>query len=499
MANNHQGDTQHGIDIIRAMGEIARTEDIRAAVKLQFRQLDTFIHPDFKDRKDVKHIDRFQSTRMDREQFEALVAETRKQNMVTMCTPFDEESVDLIMEMRIDVIKVGSCSATDYPLLEKIAITGRPVVASTGGMHLKDIDRLVSFFKDHGTKFALMHCVAIYPTPNEKLVLNQIEFLRQRYPDVPIGFSTHEDPNNTTAVAIAYAKGAKLFERHVGVETEKHKLNNYSSNPEQVRAWVKAYKNAVVSCGGEQRTPPNLSELESLRTLMRGVFVKRAVKKGEVIHRKDVFFAMPLQEGQLFSGNWREGQIADKDYEANAALSDNIAHLESSEKELVYEIMLQVKGMLNNARIFIGKDSSVEISHHYGLERFREYGAVIVTCINRSYCKKLVIQLPRQKHPYHQHKRKEETFQLLAGDVEVEVDGFRSQLKPGDTLLVGPGQWHKFHTLGGAIFEEVSTTHFNDDSIYDDEKIARLPREKRKTMIPNWEAAFHNNPDLGHP
>ena len=113
---------------------------------------------------------------------------------------------------------------------------------------------------------------------------------------------------------------------------------------------------------------------------------------------------------------------------------------------------------------------------------------MIIDVINRQYCKKLIIQLPRQKHPYHYHKVKEETFQLLHGDLEVELEGKRIKVQPGDTVLVEPGTWHKFHTLSGAIFEEVSTTHFNEDSFYEDPRIARLARETRKTVIPNWHA-----------
>ena len=97
--------------------------------------------------------------------------------------------------------------------------------------------------------------------------------------------------------------------------------------------------------------------------------------------------------------------------------------------------------------------------------------------------------LPRQKHPYHFHKLKEETFQLLFGDLEIELEGKRSKLKLGDTFLIKPGQWHKFHTLAGVIFEEVSTTHYNNDSFYADEQINRMKREDRKTKIPNWEIA----------
>ena len=110
--------------------------------------------------------------------------------------------------------------------------------------------------------------------------------------------------------------------------------------------------------------------------------------------------------------------------------------------------------------------------------------------MNRGYCKKLIALLPRQKHPYHYHKQKEETFHLLNGDLEVEIDGREVTLRPGDTVLVQPECWHKFQSLNGAIFEEISTTHYNNDSYYEDQRIARLPRELRKTELPNWEAAI---------
>ena len=405
-----------------------------------------------------------------------------------MCTPFDEESLDIILDLDIKIIKVASCSAGDRPLLERITQVNRPVVVSTAGLSMDKIDRLVSFLESKNMHFALMHCVAIYPTPNNKLRLNQINLLKERFPHVPIGFSTHEDPDNSVAIQIAYAKGARLFERHVGMETEKHKLNRYSSRPEQIARWIEAYKQAVEACGGDYRSPASPEEIASLRSLMRGVFAREEIKKGDKLNRDKVYFAMPLHDGQLVSGDWFDGVEADRDYSPNEPVNETVGDFTLPPEEIIYRIMLQVKGMLSKARIHIGKDSSIELSHHYGLERFREFGAVIMDCINRKYCKKLIIQLPRQKHPYHFHKVKEETFQLLYGDMEVELEGKRIKLQAGDTVLVKPGEWHKFHTLGGAIFEEVSTTHFNNDSFYEDERIAKLPRKARKTVIPNWNA-----------
>ena len=486
LANNHQGDPEHALNIINALGDVTEKAGVRGAFKFQFRQLDTFIHPDYKQKKDVKHISRFMETALTKQQYEVLTEAVIKNGMYTICTPFDEESVDLILDLNIEIIKIASCSAMDRPLLERVAKVNRPVIVSTAGLSMSKIDGLVSFLESNNINFALMHCVAIYPTPNNKLRLNQINLLKERFPHVPVGFSTHEDPDNYVPIQIAYGKGAELFERHVGMETEKYKLNGYSSRPEQIAQWIEVYKETVDACGGEHRGPALPEEIASLRSLMRGVFAGDEIKKGDNLSRDKVFFAMPLHDAQLTSGEWFDKAEANRDYARNEPVNETVANLTLTPEEIIYRIMLQVKGMLHKARIQIGKDSSIELSHHYGLERFREFGAVIMNCINRKYCKKLIIQLPRQKHPYHFHKRKEETFQLLYGDMEVELDGKRIIPQVGDTLLVKPGEWHKFHTLHGAVFEEVSTTHYDNDSFYEDERIAKIPRKARKTLISNW-------------
>lgn len=492
LANNHQGDMVHATHIIQQIGQVVKQHGMRAGLKLQFRELDSFIHPAFKDKQEPKHIPRFLGTRLSTDDFKKLVDEVRRQNLLTICTPFDEPSVDLIHQLDIQVIKIASCSATDWPLLERAADSGRPVIFSTGGLSLEQIEQVVSFFDYKNVDFALMHCVAIYPTPTDKLQLNQIDLLKSRFPQIPIGWSTHEDPNDTTPIQIAHAKGARLFERHVGISTKKYKLNAYSSTPPQLDLWFKAYQEAVDACGGQRRCPAPPEEMISLNSLMRGVFAKQTIREGDSIRPSQIFFAMPLQKGQLRSGQWRDSLVANRDYQVGELLDVAVADSPVTDQELIYRVILQAKGMMNAARIFIGQNSPIEISHHYGLSRFREFGCILIDCVNRSYCKKLVVMLPRQKHPYHYHKQKEETFQLLHGDLEVELDGQPTNLKPGDQVLVPRECWHKFHTLDGAIFEEISTTAYQNDSYYEDDKIAILPRESRKTKIPNWGTMVQN-------
>lgn len=314
MANNHQGSIQHGLKIINETAKVSNEAGVRGAIKFQFRQLDTFIHPDYRNTAENKHIPRFLSTRLSPDDFEAMANEIRKNKLNTISTPFDEESVDLILQMDLDIIKIASCSSKDWPLLERITQTGKPIICSTAGLNIKEIDNLVSFFDHRGAHYAIMHCVALYPTPPDKLQLNQIESLCIRYPHITIGFSTHENPENFDAMKIAYAKGARIFERHVGIGTDEFKLNAYSSTPAQIKKWLEAHKEAVLSCGAEARPLAGENEVASLCSLMRGVFAKKAIKKGTQIKRSDVFFAMPLLPQQLTSAKWNENMIADRDY-----------------------------------------------------------------------------------------------------------------------------------------------------------------------------------------
>ena len=467
--------------------QVVNGNGARAAFKLQFRQLATFIHPRHRTESDNKHVGRFLSTELPGVDFRTLVEETRNSGMVTMCTPFDEESVQTLVEMEIEVIKVASCSAIDWPLLETIAECNLPVVISTGGLTLKEIDEIVSFFDHRRVHFALEHCVSIYPTPREQLELNQIEVLRRRYPDKVIGFSTHEDPDDLLPVAVAVAKGARILERHVGVETDQYKLNAYSSTPQQVDRWIAAALDAARVCGSQERQAAPEVETAALRSLKRGIYARHRIKQGAPVTRAEVYFAMPCEDGQLSSGEWRDGLTTVADIEKDHGLSKKVLDVpDDLDKQVLFTSIHRIKGMLNEASIALGTEFEVEFSHHYGLSRFDEVGATLITCVNRDYCKKLVIQMPGQHHPLHYHKQKEETFQVLYGAVEMEVEGRPRVLYPGDTQLVHQGVWHQFHTEGGAILEEISTRDVPNDSFYEDKEINRLQRHERKTLVKHW-------------
>ena len=122
----------------------------------------------------------------------------------------------------------------------------------------------------------------------------------------------------------------------------------------------------------------------------------------------------------------------------------------------------------------------MEISAHFGLDNFFETGCVIVSKINRQYCKKILVMLPNQAHPTHRHMIKEESFELLSGDCELVLNGKKIDLQLGDPKLINTKVDHSFSSKNGCVIEEVSTTHFPGDSIYQNPKINKLTLEERK-------------------
>ncbi len=314
MTNNHQGRVERGLQIIREHSRIVRFNNVRAAIKLQFRDLDNFIHKDFAARTDIRYIKRVTDTRLSKDQYAVLVETIRKSGCIPLATPFDEKSVEWCQEFDMPLIKVASADGNDWLLLEKIAKTRKPVIVSTGGVTLKDMDDLVVFFENRNIPLALNHCVAAYPTEDYEMELHQIDFLRKRYPGHPIGLSSHEYRDWRSSLLVAYGKGARLFERHIDIHSDGAEIAAYSSLPEQIDVWFKAFHKAQEMCGTaeEHRKPPLPKEVDYLDSYVRGVYARRDLAEGETLTEEDIYLAIPLQKGQLSTRELMLGRYGHK-------------------------------------------------------------------------------------------------------------------------------------------------------------------------------------------
>lgn len=341
LANNHWGNLQRGLRIVKEFASVVRYNNVRAAIKLQFRDVDNFIHKKFVNREDIRYIKKTLDTRLTRDELAQLVEAVRRAGCVRLVTPFDEKSVDLCMELGVEIIKIASSDITDWPLLEKIAKTRKPVLVSTGGSSLKDIDDMVTFFDNRNIPLAINHCVSLYPAEDAELQLNQIDFLKQRYPGHVIGLSTHEYHDWRASMLIAYAKGARTFERHIDIKTDDKPFSPYCSTPEQVAEWFQAFHKAREMCGapGIEKAPSSQREIDYLTSLVRGVYARHNLPAGHTLTPNDYYLAIPLQKGQLSCRELLNDQVLAKSVKADAPLMvDSVDSLYNRDEGLKRQI-----------------------------------------------------------------------------------------------------------------------------------------------------------------
>lgn len=347
-ANNHFGDMDKGIKLIHDHGQVARVNNIRAAIKLQFRKMDTFVHDGYKGNQEIKYIQKTEDKALTKAQYQILVDKIKSMSCIPLSTPFDEESVDLCVEFDMPIIKIASSDVNDWPLIEKIASTRRAVIASSGGASEKDLDDLVSFFKKRDIPLCINHCVSLYPSEDYQLQLDQIDYIKDRYPSNVIGFSTHEMTDWSNSMLISYAKGARSWERHIDIEYKDYPVQKYCSLPQNCDEWYQAFHKAKEMCGGNNNSRREISkeETEYLDALVRGVYVKKDLNAGLEINSSNFdeyfYLAVPLKKGQLSCREIFNGEKIIKDIKADQPLKiQDVDGIYASDENLRKRILLR--------------------------------------------------------------------------------------------------------------------------------------------------------------
>ena len=139
--------------------------------------------------------------------------ECEKNNVEFMSTPFDEPSLEVLINLDIDILKIASFDLGNLPFIDKIGATKKPVVLSVGGGHDHHIDKSVETLLGHHNNIAVLHCVSEYPCEHDRLGLSNIKELIRKFPDCTIGSSDHF--NGILSGPVAYMQGARVFEKHV--------------------------------------------------------------------------------------------------------------------------------------------------------------------------------------------------------------------------------------------------------------------------------------------
>ncbi|ASY14010.1 putative sialic acid synthase [Candidatus Planktophila dulcis] len=484
LANNHGGSVELAKVMCQELAELQDESGFRIAMKLQYRNLDTFIAQKYKGDHSFSYIKRFEDTALTWDEFGEITNFAKSLGLLTAATPFDEVSVDYVHSHGHDILKVASASATDWPLLNTICATQLPTIVSTGGLSDKETERVASRFSNAQIDFAIMHCVAIYPTASAQLNLTRISELKEKFRR-PTGYSTHEDPADLLAGPLALAAGASILERHYGKSTEKIGVNSYSSERAIFSSWLHQLTETILRLADIDFDNTVSVQKETLRKLQRGVRAAIDIPNSTQITEQLSVFSIPVIGNQLTANDLsiRNRFVTTEDIKAGEEVT-TLRILQESSLDILDTIVRETRDTLNLAKIVLKQDQQLEISHHYGIEKFYEYGMVMITQINREYCKKILVLQAGQSHPEHLHHQKEETLILLRGDVRISLDGIEHVLAPGQILVIPRETKHSFYTHGGCVLEEISTQHVPSDSYYSDESINS--NLSRKTFSSFW-------------
>jgi len=214
IGNNHNG------DFFLAKRSIEEAVKAGAdAVKFQKRFLDEVFTkemqdtPQTKDQIYGKTYGEYRSElELGEEDFMNLKKIAQELGVIFFATPFDKKSVDFLENIGVDVYKIASFDNTNIPLLEYVASKGKPIILSVGMSTLDETDLAIDTILKQTDQLILMHCVSIYPTPDEHLNLSTISYLKERYAPLPVGYSGHERDILPSIASVVL--GGDVIERH---------------------------------------------------------------------------------------------------------------------------------------------------------------------------------------------------------------------------------------------------------------------------------------------
>lgn len=204
-------------------------------------------------------------------------------------SPFDISSVDFLEKLNCQAYKIASPEITDIPLIEKIALTKKPIILSTGLASLKDIDLVVKTIKKKHKKFSILKCVSSYPNPLKDLNLLSIKLIKDRY-KCSVGFSDHTI--GCLAAKVAVTQGATIIEKHFKNDNDDFSIDSHFSMELSNLQQFKTDLNNINTILGKSDMilPPSARKNISGR---RSLYVSKNILKGEKFSTENVKSVRP--------------------------------------------------------------------------------------------------------------------------------------------------------------------------------------------------------------
>lgn len=293
IGHNHQGSLQKAMDLFRAAKECGVH-----AVKLQKRDnrsLFTRAVYDMPYNNENSYGSTYGAHRealeFGRDEYLELKVYAAHLGLTLFATPFDFASADFLAKLDMPAYKIASGDLKNTPLLEYVAHLGKPMFVSTGGGSIEDVQRAYDTTMPINAQFCLLQCTASYPVEPEDMNLRVITTYRERFPDIVIGLSDHQ--NGIAMAIVGYVLGARVIEKHFTLNRSwKGTDHAFSLEPVGMRKLVRDLRRTRVALGDGVKRPLEC-ETKPLLKMAKKLVAARDVPAGHVLTREDVAIKSP--------------------------------------------------------------------------------------------------------------------------------------------------------------------------------------------------------------
>jgi sialic acid synthase len=293
IGHNHQG----SIEQCKQLFDVAK-ECGANAVKLQKRDNRTlftkamydspYIHRNSYARTYGAHREKLEFGRAD---YEELISYAKKLGITFFATAFDIPSADFLAELGMPAYKIASGDLTNTPLLRHVAKFGKPMIVSTGGATMDDVVRAYRTIMSLNHQLCLLQCTSGYPAEFNELNLTVIRSFRDRFPDVVIGLSSHD--NGIAMALVGYVMGATVVEKHFTLNrAAKGTDHAFSLTPVGLRKMIRDLRRAKIAMGDGVKRQYE-SEIDPLYKMQKKLVAARDLPAGHILSEEDIATKAP--------------------------------------------------------------------------------------------------------------------------------------------------------------------------------------------------------------
>lgn len=225
------------------------------------------------------------------EAFDVLKAYAERKKLVFISTPDGKESLDYLVGMGVDLLKIGSTEVTNIPFLKEFARTDIPLILSTGMSTLEEVKSAIEVLqKENRKKIMLMHCTTSYPTDYEDVNLLAMVTMAKEF-GLDVGLSDHTMTKEAAIMAVAL--GAVCIEKHITLDKNMPGPDHKASmDPEEFKDYVASIRRSELILGDGKKIPTK-NEVQIMKTVRRSILAAHKLEAGTTITEEMLVFKRP--------------------------------------------------------------------------------------------------------------------------------------------------------------------------------------------------------------